>query len=364
MRKLVTSVILCSAQAVAAQLPPIVLEWSALRPYNGIYGNTYITRDPVTDEYLWAVFQEGGGQMDEMLFPFLADGTDLAPTFPYAMNVGSLDYLIEFELKDGALYNVMRHQLLGGAQPFNWHVRSSFGTNDWDVWLNNPINSAEFSEIGLDLLVTNDVVYSCGGSGTGLNSTIPRVLKLDHQGNELWNVTWDPVFPVTQWRFSSVAVIGDTVACAMFPDVLLFNGNTGDFIGFSTTAPSGFLGVSDGRLHAYGNRIYWTTASLGYLHAGWFEPATGQFNNWYTSLGAGISRPEIVIDQYDHIWLGCSTSNTGHWFRLGLDLTPIDSGTYYAGIDDMSFVNNRISFTGPVDATGTTAIVTTGTPQP
>lgn len=364
MRQNLMLLILAGACNAFAQAPPITVEWSALRPYPSTTGaNAQITRDNVNYDYLWAVMGTDI-QTDERANVFLPDGTDVTPSYPGEFNVGSLDFLQEVELCNGNTYNLMRHQLLGGVQPVNWHVRSTFGTNDWDLWLTNPINSADFSEVGLDLLVTDNAVYSCGLSGDGISSSIPRVLKTDLQGNVIWNVTWDPVIPVAVLRFSSVAELGDTVVCAMFPEVVLFHAATGAYIDIMYPDPTGSLPWGDGPLLTHGDRIYWSVAAVGYLHAGWFDPASGQSDSWYTSVGPALSVPEIVIDQYDHIWLGCTTANTGYWFRLGLDLTPIDSGTLYESIDDMCFVNGKISFTGVLDAATSTAYVVTGTPQP
>jgi hypothetical protein len=364
MRKTLTLVSLASALNIFAQFPPIDLEWSALRAYDGIYGDSRITRDPTSGNYTWAVYQFNGGVMDEMLFPFLPDGTDVTPLYPFEMNVGSLDHLVEIEARDGTLYNLMRHTYLSGVM--NWHLRSTAGTDDWDVWLPNPIDP-EYSQRGLDMLVSNSAVYTCGYSQTSSSGCMPRVLKTDLQGNILWDEIWDPGGPDSYRYFSTVAEVGDTVVCAFFPNVVLFNASTGTYI--STVDPyQGNPGLSgDAWLIARGTRIYWTMTVpvADSLHVGWFDLASGQSDVWSTSLPVQDTYyTRIVIDQFDHIWVSCNTVDAGHWFRLDLDLSPIDSGTLYDRIDDMTITNGKISFTGRLDAAGTVAYVITGLPQP
>lgn len=362
MRALVTPFIICGALSVTAQMPPITLEWSAIRPYEGSTGATQIARDAISGEYIWAVNDPDFAENDEHGYPFLSDGTDVTPTYPQTFNVGSLDHLVEVELQNGVTYDLMRHQLIGGIQPYNWHVRGYGPGGNWDVWLQSTIDP-DYSEMGSDMLVTNTAVYSCGVSGTGLNSAIPRVLKIDLQGNVIWNETWDPgaTSPITQ--FSSMAVAGDTVVCSWSSEMVLFNATTGAYIATVDPYAGAPVAACCASLLAHGGRVYWTSASADILYAGWFDLGNATSDSWSLAL-PGAQGGQLVIDDYDHIWIACTAANTGRWFRLGLDLVPIDNGTFYGGIDDISFAAGKISFTGPIDATGTTAILVTGTPQP
>ena len=59
-----------------------------------------------------------------------------------------------------------------------------------------------------------------------------------------------------------------------------------------------------------------------------------------------------------------TASGQGRWFLWDMDLEPLGSGTLYESIDDLCFVNGKISFTGIMSSITTTAYVITGTPQP
>lgn len=352
MREYVTPIFLANALNLFAQFPPIALEWSALRWYDG-YPNAHITRDPVHDHYLWVVYQNFQGASDESAFPFLPDGTDLSPSYPMTFSVGSLDGLVDVAVYDSTVHFVMHHQYLSGTpQDVLWHMDGT------------EVHSADpyLADVGHDLLVTGDGVYSCGTSGTHYlpDSSVARVLKTDLAGNLLWNVTWAD--PASAWNtFTSMAVIGDTIFCAAYPGIVFLDRNTGAFIDALDFYPPGSYEM---QLVAHGTRIYWAVNAGSDLLYGYHDLATNAGLNSNIPLTGLVGAPHVVMDDLDRLWIGTTVGNVGHWFRLDAEFTQLASGTLYESIDDMCFVNGKISFTGIMDSTTSTAYLITGTPQP
>lgn len=353
MRATITLIFFASALNLLAQFPPIDLEWSALRPYPSMYGaNTHISRDDVHGNYVWAV-QGTAVQTDEVRNVFLPDGTDVTPLFPYEFSVGSLDYLTNLCVHDSVLHTTMFHMNIGGnPQDIYWHLDGTTVQTDGDGYLNDR---------GDGLLVTDDAVYGCGNTDTSFQPpvTVARALKQDLQGNVQWNVTWsDPTS--SNSSFSSLAVIGDTVICAAYPNLVLLDDNTGVVIDVLEFNPP-----VGGQLVARGTRIYWGFTTGTDIRFGYYDLVTGSGLNDVVPLSGLGGQAHIVMDDQDRLWIGTTVDNNqGQWFRLDSEFTQVDSGTLYASIDDMCFVNGKISFTGILDPESAIAYVITGTPQP
>lgn len=168
----------------------------------------------------------------------------------------------------------------------------------------------------------------------------------------LWNMTWSaPGAAYTE--FSSVAVVGDSVLCAAFPYLVVFDRATGNLISAIdiSNGNSGFSFAA--QLLVYGQRVYFT----GGARVGYYDLTTGQ--TVFVNANGGLS-PRIAIDQFGYVWT--TAGNT--WSRWTSEMAPVDTGTLYESIDDMCLVNDRISFTGVFDSTTGMAYVITGTPQP
>lgn len=355
MRRSTILLLLVSSHGALAQAPPITLEWSALRWYDG-GPNARITRDPVHNQYIWAVYQNFQGASDESAFPFLPDGTDLAPSNPQTFNEGSLDGLVDVAVYDSTIHRVMHHQYTGGSpQDVLWHI-DGIVVQSADPYL---------ADVGSDLLVTNEGIYSCGRSDTHYapDSSVARALKIDHSGNLLWNVTWaDPAS--AHAGFTSVAVIGDSVFCAAFPNLVIFDRVTGAFIdAYDFTNQTPAL-IGDAELLAKGSRLYWGMSSGDVLHFGQFDFAINQGQVASVVVADQIGYCNIAVDDQDRLWLTSNSDGQGRWFRWDADLEPDGTGTLYESIDDVCFVNGKISFTGVLDSSTPTVYVITGTPQP
>lgn len=344
MRASVASVLAICALSAAGQFPPIVLEWSAVRAFGD--GEALIAHDPGVDDYIWSV-SDPNPPGDELIYPLLPDGTDLAPAYPSAFSVGSLDHLVDMDKVNGATHSIIAHQLISGSpQDVLWHL-DGYTIQSPDPWL---------SDEGLDLLVTSDAVYGCGSSMVSYspNSYEGRVIKLDFDGNLLWDISWDASSYGVPGRFSSIAVVDDRVYCAALPLLVVFNQADGTFIEVIDISQGDPAIAFDAKLLTHGDRVYWS----GGGHIGYFDTDNAQSaHSGPLVSGGGL---HIAIDQYDHVW----TASGNTWSRHDAELIVIDSGTLYAGINDLRCVNGKLSITGLLDADQPTTYVITGTPQP
>ncbi|MEO8587746.1 MAG: hypothetical protein ABI432_00095 [Flavobacteriales bacterium] len=353
MRGLLLSLYLLSALDLCAQFPPIDLEWSAIRPYT--IGGEYfhISRDRVYGQYIWAVLFNADGSDDELANTFTTTGMDVTPMYPYRFNVGSLDVLIDMTVVDSTIHRVMHHMNIGGnPQDVYWHLDGQVIQTDGDGYL---------WDYGNDLLVTNDAVYGCGGTDISFfpGAAVARLVKQDLQSAPLWNVTWaDPNNDIAS--FSSVAVLGDTVYCAAFPNVVMFDNATGALLGTFDISGQGIVGPA--RFLAHGNRLYWCAHSGTTLHFGYRDMVSNQSQS--ASLPNAPSPSSMVIDGQDRLWLTGTAGGSGRWYRFDEGLVSLGAGTLYESISDACFVNGKICFTGVLDGASSTAYLITGTPQP
>lgn len=368
MREFVPPFILCCAMSAAAQMPPITLEWSALRLYE-VAPQAHISRDPVTGNYTWAVNNNFQGASDEVAFPFLADGTDIAPIFPERFNVGSLDRLIDLSPRNGVIYNLMSHLSLG-TLPYWWHLNNAPEGTGYQTVNPGVGTDPQLSDYGYDLLVTEEAAYGCGMSETMVvpQLGVARLVKTDLQCEVVWDVTWDDGPALPHKGFSGIAMVGDSVVAIALPWMVLFDGTNGSLI--DTIEVTQFEG--DARCIAHGSRVYWAMNLDQGLYVGYHDLGTGEEHTWSLAMTDAYGA-HIVVDQYDHVWVTTTTTNgttwtdaddQGHWYRFTEDLDPIDSGLLHYSIDDMCFVNDKISFTGNFDPSTLTAYLITGTPQP
>ncbi|MBK8497560.1 MAG: hypothetical protein IPL52_01775 [Flavobacteriales bacterium] len=157
-------------------------------------------------------------------------------------------------------------------------------------------------------------------------------------------------------------MIGDTVFCAAYPSIVFLDRNTGAFLDALDFYPPG--SSFDMQLVAHGTRIYWGVTTGTELRFGYHDLATGSGLNDLVPLSGPAGAAHVAMDALDRLWIGITTGNVGRWFRLDAEFTQLASGTLYESIDDMCFVNGKISFTGIMDSSISTAYVITGTPQP
>lgn len=344
----------CAASLNAqAQLPPVDVEWSAMRAFTEWGPNAHISRDPFTGQYIWAVLINYEFMEDEVKYPFLPDGTDVTPSYLERFDVGSVDRLVDMHIRDGVAHRIMYHMDLGSTvTDTDWqlddHVVQHSGPND------------NLSDIGHDILVTDEGVYGCGEAEThwAPDSSMANIVKLDLQGNMLWNVLWrDPAH--AQESFTSVAVIGDSVYCAAIGQVAIFDRSTGTFI--NTFDPTG-LGLSGLKLYTRGSTLYWVGRSGNDLMVGAYAPSSAQGLTGSLTVGGQTGDPELVVDDQGRLWATTNTPGTGHWALFSSGMQVLSSGTLYESIEDLCFVNGKISFTGIMS--DATAYLITGTPQP
>lgn len=335
-----------------AQLPPVDVEWSAVRVFTEWGPNAHISRDPITGQYIWAVLNNYDGADDEVMYPFLPDGTDIAPSYPERFHVGSLDGLVDMSVRDGVVHRIMYHQWVGSPQDRFWHLD--------DQEIQHSPEDDLLVDTGHDILVTDEGVYGCGEADTHVlpDSSMANIVKLDLQGNMLWNILWrDPAH--AQESFTSVAVIGDSVYCAAIGQVAIFDRNTGNFI--NTFDPTG-LGLSGLKLYARGSTLYWVGRSGNDLMVGAYAPSSSQGLTGSLTVGGQTGDPALVVDDQGRLWATTNTPGTGHWALFSSGMQVLSSGTLYESIEDLCFVNGKISFTGIMS--DATAYLITGTPQP
>lgn len=345
---------LCAASLNAqAQLPPLDVEWSAVRVFPEGGPNAHISRDPVTGQYIWAVLSDYEFMIDEIMYPFLPDGTDINPAYPERFNVGSLDHLVDMSVRDSVVHRIMYHQDIGGSpQDIYWHLD--------DQVIQHSLSNGYLKDTGYDILVTDEGVYGCGEAETyyPLDSSMANLVKLDLQGNMLWDILWrDPAH--AQESFTSVAVIGDSVYCAAIGQVAIFDRTTGAFIG--TFDPTG-LGLTGLKLYAVGNTLYWVGRTANELKVGAYTPSSAQGLSGSLTVAGQTGDPELVVDDQGRLWAATNTPGTGHWAVFSPALQLQSSGTLYESIEDLCFVNGKLSITGIMS--GGTAYLITGTPQP
>jgi hypothetical protein len=336
-----------------AQLPPLDVEWSAVRVFTESGPNAHISRDPLTGLYTWALLNNYDGADDELMYPFQTDGTDIAPSYPEWFHIGSLDRLVDVSVRDSVVHRIMYHQNIGGIpQDIYWHLD--------DQVIQHSLSNGDLIDTGYDILVTDEGVYGCGEAETHYvpDSSMANLVKLDLQGNMLWNILWrDPAH--AQDAFTSVAVIGDSVYCAAIGQVALFDRITGAFIG--TFDPTG-LGLSGLKLYAAGNTLYWVGRSGNELMVGAYTPGSAQGLSGSLTIAGQSGDPKLVVDDQGRLWAATNTPGTGYWALFGPAMQLLSSGTLYESIEDLCFVNGKLSITGIMS--GGTAYLITGTPQP
>jgi len=336
-----------------AQLPPLDVEWSAVRVFTEGGPNTHISRDPLTGHYAWALLNDYDGANDELMYPFLTDGTDIAPSYPERFHIGSFDRLVDMSVRDSVVHRIMYYiTLSGGPQDMSWYLD--------DHNIQHSVGNGYLSDTGHDILVTDEGVYGCGEADTHVlpDSSMANIVKLDLQGNMLWDILWrDPTH--AQESFTSVAVIGDSVYCAAIGQVAIFERTTGAFI--ATFDPTG-LGLSGLKLYAVGSTLYWVGSSGNDLTVGAYTPSSAQGLSGSLTVAGQTGDPELVVDDQGRLWAATNTPGTGHWAVFSPAMQLLSSGTLYESIEDLCFVNGKLSITGIMS--GGTVYLITGTPQP
>lgn len=359
MRPLLLALLFGPTLPALAQFPPIDLEWSALRPFGS--GEAQIARDPVQGDYRWSVLDDIMllTNNDELLYPILADGTDLAPASPAGINVGTLDHLVDMELRDGTLYAVVRHQNISGSpQDVYWHLLGA--ANELTI----QSAEEELDDVAHDLLVTDDGAYIAGASrtNTGLQC---RLIHTDLQGNLLWDAWWDPIGSDSYGQFTSVALIGDTVVAISHPLMVLFDRATGAPLGqIDYTLGTGTLAPGMARCAIRGQRIYWILANPEGLQYGQYDFSIALNTLTEQLLTGALAHVAVALDDIGNTWFAYNQDGQGRWIKTDAEALAIASGTLYGGISDLRSSGGKLSFTGLFDALQGSSYVFTGTPQP
>lgn len=343
--------VLASAQA------PIDVEWIALRPYGS--GAAHIAHDEASDSYIWAVNDDATPPNDEFILPITADGTDLGPAYPSALSVGSLDGLMDLEMLDSVTYALMYHQNISGSpQLVNWSVLGA----ENDIVQDDPL----LDEMAHDMHVDGTGLYVCGTRQLAelASEYTGRLLHTDLQGNVLWNILWNDDTTPTEATFSSVAVMGDSVIVADFPNLLIFDRSDGSFIG--TEDPSSMTPPlhGDASIAVNGQRLTWAMAAADTLYFGVWDFEQGSGNGAFIQFGTLVTGIDLVVTEQGESWVSFNAEDHGKLLRMGTDGGALSVSTVYNGITDIDWANGSLSITGWLDFATSTTYVVTGTPQP
>jgi len=359
MRQLFLALAIGSPILATAQFPPVDVDWSALRGFGD--GNTMVARDPIGGDHIWSVLDDImlATNDDELLYPILADGTDLAPASPGAVNVGSLDHLVDIERYNSRTYVIISHQNIGGMQDVYWHVQG--GAND--LTIQSP--EEDLDDVPHDLLVNADGLFIAGSSRVISGAYEGRLIRADHDANVLWDVSWSPNGTVAGGAFTAIAVKGDSLLAIAYPLMVIFDKSTGSYIGQADiTIGLNLPGGWPTRVAVSGSDLYWIRTYPTMLEYGHFQME--EIIGSITQIDglAPSYRTSVSIDASGRPWFAYTDNGTGRWIKADSDAMPTSSGSLYGSISDMRHVNGKLLFTGQFDASQGTSYVVCGTPQP
>ncbi len=348
----VLALCLCTATAIA-QTPPAAVQWTVILPYGSSLdtparisvdqGITYwMLEDDIPH---WTIG-------DGVIRRYDPDGLPLDGAYPNTTSIGcsgTLDRPIDLFVRNDSIWGIAYWRQLGGGILFC--AQGPSGT-----WVpDNTINGYELADGVSSMLVTADRRYLCAWHEVSHDVRDGRVVAMDLANN----VIWDVQLPTPAYgAIHALAVMGDSVAVASFPDLYWLDASTGALLS-TTTLYSG--GSGHGSVLSNNGSLYWAASVSGMVHYGKLD-ATGA--SLWSGTASGSTVNAIAVDDQDRLWIGGNGSSEGRLIKVEADGTY--EGSYSTGetITDLDFTNGRLSLTGKWTANDPSSYLINTIPEP
>ncbi len=350
----VLALCLCTATAIA-QTPPAAVQWTVIVPYgSSVYNPTRICVDQGLTYWLvrddipqWTL---GGGVIrsyDQAGLPM--EGYSPNPT--YIGCGGSLGAPEDFFVRNDSIWGIARWQYVGGDQDMLFCAQGPSGT-----WFPDHTINGDFLYDGASsMLVTADRRYLCAWHDVSQDVRDGRVVAMDLANNVIWDVQLpSPAYGAIH----SLAVMGDSVAVASFPDLYWLDASTGALLS-TTTLYSG--GSGNGSVLSNNGSLYWAASVSGTVHYGKLDAAGASL---WSGTASGSTVNAIAVDDLDRLWIGGNGNSEGRLIKVEADGTY--EGSYSTGetITDIDFTNGRLSLTGKWTVNSASSYLINTIPEP
>ena len=286
--------------------PPVDLQWSVIIPNS----NDPLVRPRISAHQSiisWMLFDLNmqWSTTDGIVRSYLEDGTAITGAVPdHFIGCGSLDRPIDFTLRNDSLWGIASWQFIGGTpQDVLYCANAPAGNYAPDAASNGP----DLYDGAYDLLVASSRWFISAWHQVSPTEFLSRIVALDLANNVLWETDL-PLPPPGAPR--TLAMRGDTLVVAAFPDIYWLNASTGAIIG-STSVYSG--GQGSGRILWNGGNFLWAAHADGTLHYGRLDDLAQPL--WSNSL-AGSTVNGIAEDAQGRLWIGGNDGAGGLLTRI------------------------------------------------
>ncbi|MBL7951740.1 MAG: hypothetical protein JNM62_08465 [Flavobacteriales bacterium] len=351
------SMLCISAGELAAQAPPVNVQWSVLLA-TGSETNEPL-RICVDQGITYWLMEDALGlwtQSDGVIRRYDANGMALTGYAPEAPSIGcnaSLDHHIDFHVRNDSIWGISRVQNLGGSQAQDILFCAQSPDSTWRP--DGSINGEFLSDGVNGLLVTAETRYLCAWHEVSPEQADGRVIAFDMNDALLWDVA----LPLVGFgAVHALAAAGDSLAVAAFPYLHWLQTSTGAHTS-STTLYSGDAG--QGVLITAGNELYWAAESGGTVHYGKHD-ATGA--SVWSGTAPGITVNAIAVDAQGRTWIGGNGPTAGNLIKVLADGTLEGTYTFGATVADIDFSNGRLSWTGQLMTGDPSSYLINAIPQP
>jgi hypothetical protein len=341
-----------SLQAMAQ--PPIQLEWSVI--LSNSCDSTALPKISAQDGIVsWMIYdvEWTWSTQDGIVRRYLEDGTAITGYTPtYLIGCGTLDRPIDFTLRNDSLWGVSRLMNVGGdPQDVLYCADSPSGEYAPD----NALNGFELHDGAYDLLVGSSTWFISAWHEVSQSELLSRIVALDLANNVLWET--DLPLPQPGAR-RTLAMRGDTLVVAAFPELYWLDMSTGAILG-STTVYTGGMGA--GRVLWNGGSFLWAAHADGLLHYG---KLNDQLQPVWSSSLAGSTVNGIAQDAQGRLWIGGNVGDSGMLTRISANGGLDGTWPQNASVSDLLFHNGRLIWTGELITNETDSYLTSGTPNP
>jgi len=278
--------------------------------------------DPVTDKTYFSVSDPSNGN-NEFVYEVSPEGKALTLSPELLGTTIGINRIQNMIVHDGEMFGCGLN-IMPGSPPSLW----SKVYTETDT-LRYPDQEISFST-PYDMHRSDDQLFVCGQ----LDDTT-YILGANHNGQLNWDTTI-----ASNFSFSSLTSIGDTLYTFRHPTLFKFNAVTGAYIN-STWA--GGEGVGD--CVSKDGAIYWACASGPDLY--WAKHVPDSDDVWWDSslMPSNFSVKAVAVDDFDRFWIAGNDGDGGHLIVFSPSGIPTDH-LLGAFISDISIENGRVAICG------------------